>query len=201
MGSGVSHHLQNDAKALEASRNAVTDLFVRESVRLNSCPDLTEEQVFQEFKSVLAQNEQEILAQMARAHHEDRPACSLDTDFDTMKKNITHGHEIAKKKEALNFLCCVDGSAAADAAFRTVLHLRRKHDHICMFYAYDEDYDALNKHKKFYPEIMRQRYEGQLVQLNSETNEKCYSFHFVPRGDRGEILVDWSLSLLICRGG
>lgn len=69
----------------------------------------------------------------------------------TSKKNLTH-------------MAAVDGSAGGHIAFQTMMLLKKKLDHVCLFHAYSKDNECDDGlPEQFRPDAIRSRYEAELI--------------------------------------
>jgi len=69
----------------------------------------------------------------------------------TSKKNLTH-------------MAAVDGSAGGHIAFQTMMLLKKKLDHVCLFHAFSKDSEVDDElPEEFRPDALRARYEDELI--------------------------------------
>jgi len=86
------------------------------------------------------------------------------------------GHGIVSKSSNM-FLVCVDGSRQSEEAYRTVMNLRRKFDHVCIFHAFRGDLPDLQP-AYWRPNQLESKYDVDLV---SHIPKRLYSMCFVDR--------------------
>ena len=164
----------------------MASLFAEEYTKL-AAQHLSEEEAQAAFRALFKSKEVDILKNIARNHGADDEAPKSDG----MKSNMTreekqramteasgHNTSFMLQKRARTFLCCVDGSDAADSAFKTTLHMKKKYDHVCVFHAYSEEKNAALPASLCYEE-----------QLISVCKRPYFSLHFEERFKRTPLRV------------
>jgi hypothetical protein len=143
---------------------------------------LDDEDIKHEFLRGLRDKESSIISRVA--HSEMNAETFSHPDDGEREKSFAErcnrsAQSVASRK-GINFLCCVDGSEAADIAFQLCMCLRRKHDTVEVFHAYQETkHNDLQPH--YLPEAIRNKYDHQLRALMSSEQ---FSFHFEERYSR-----------------
>jgi hypothetical protein len=98
-------------------------------------------------------------------------------------------------KRALKFICCVDGSEGSDLAFKTMIRLWKRHDHVILFHAYDEskqqDLPSLYRANN-----VKLRYDGQLVERGIPLNQILFQFETKGKYNTFSVLRNY---LMMCR--
>eukprot|EP00602_Paraphysomonas_sp_CaronLab_P002209 CAMPEP_0185029160 /NCGR_PEP_ID=MMETSP1103-20130426/15294_1 /TAXON_ID=36769 /ORGANISM="Paraphysomonas bandaiensis, Strain Caron Lab Isolate" /LENGTH=388 /DNA_ID=CAMNT_0027563805 /DNA_START=38 /DNA_END=1204 /DNA_ORIENTATION=+ len=169
MGSAASlneYHL--DAVVQAKYRREIAALFAEEFIRLKNTKAPPED-LENEFVDVLQEKEPAILRKIG-----------LETDYSNSKKGsfrvvnsyVDEEAEFRKlcvdtvdkirTKNAMTLLCCVDGSEGADTAFRTMMRLRKRLDHVCLMHAYTKSHSSsLPTH--YEPDFIQEHYEAELI--------------------------------------
>lgn len=81
----------------------------------------------------------------------------------------------------LRFVVCVDGSDAADVAFKAVMNMRKKYDFVAAFHAVNDKRDENEfVQPNFRPSAIESRYECELV---SRLPPERYAVVLANRGD------------------
>jgi hypothetical protein len=91
-------------------------------------------------------------------------------------------------KGSNSFLVCVDGSEQSDFAFKAILNMRRKFDHVTVFHATNEN-KAADYPAQWKPKFLRAKFEVELIgHLPASLQALC----FVERNGASvtEILAD-----------
>lgn len=94
---------------------------------------------------------------------------------DVIQNNLMIGLNLNRKKHALKFICCVDGSEGSDLAFKTTMRLWKRHDHVILFHAFHEM--KQNELPPLYrANNVKQRYEGQVFERGIPSNQMIFQF-------------------------
>lgn len=67
-----------------------------------------------------------------------------------------------RNKNTLTFMCAVDGSDAADVAFITMMHMKRRLDHVCLFHVFSKE-ENRNLPKQYQESHIYEHYEAELI--------------------------------------
>lgn len=86
---------------------------------------------------------------------------SSDPDAQFRKMCVESGRQIAAKKK-LTYMAAVDGSVGGHIAFQTMMEMKKKLDHVCLFHAYSKDHDC-ELPTAFQSDAVRSRYENELI--------------------------------------
>jgi hypothetical protein len=93
--------------------------------------------------------------------------------IESIENNLMIGMNINRKKQALKFICCVDGSEGSDLAFKTTMRLWKRHDHVILFHAYHES--KQNELPPLYrAQNVKQRYDGQVLERGIPSNQTIF---------------------------
>lgn len=93
---------------------------------------------------------------------------------DTVKKITT--------KKSLTHMCAVDGSDGGHIAFETMMFMRKRLDHICIFHAYSKELSG-QLPEEYQPTAVRSRYEAELIAKRHLPTTK-FTFFFEDKKDR-----------------
>ena len=89
--------------------------------------------------------------------------------------NAKFSVNLHRNKHALKFICCVDGSDGSDVAFKTTMRLWKRHDHVIIFHAINE-----NRQNELPPMYragnIKQKYEGQVIERGIPSNQAVFQF-------------------------
>lgn len=184
MGSGSSvsaarYVLPEDENLKEIYRREMATVFCQEFAKFKE-DGMTTEEFEKQIQDMIVRAEPQIISKLSKAAQGDREpqfvdACKAVTDH-------------ICSANGLSFLCCVDGSDAADLAFKNVLHMRRKIDSLILFHAYSET-RAKQLPPAFRPNEIRNKYEAQLVATMTSSK---YTIYWEERGERSALqaLID-----------
>ena len=67
-----------------------------------------------------------------------------------------------RSKNAMTLMVAVDGSEGSDIAFRTMMRLRKRLDHVCLFHAYSRPKCSFLP-EEYLPDSIRTHYESELI--------------------------------------
>jgi nucleotide-binding universal stress UspA family protein len=185
MGAGVSassarYTLPEYENLREIYRREMAAVFSQEFAKFKE-DGMTTEDFEKQIQDTIARAEPKIISRLNNV----QTGVGREPQFVDACKAVT---ESISSKNALTFLCCVDGSDAADLAFDNVLHMRRKIDCLILFHAFS-DAKSRELPPAFRPNDIRNKYEAKLVATLTPSK---YSLHWEERGDRSALksLVD-----------
>mmetsp|Transcript_4051 Transcript_4051/g.6279 ORF Transcript_4051/g.6279 Transcript_4051/m.6279 type:complete len:393 (+) Transcript_4051:121-1299(+) len=182
--SSKKYVISDSDEALALCRKQLSSVFAEEFASFKG--DASDGEFQEKINSILMENQSKILSTLVESPDEqttNKPSeehsndTTNEADFTLTCKTVA---DRISSKGALTFLCCVDGSDAADLAFKTVLHMRRKRDILVMFHAYCEE-KVKTTLPNFKPDAIRSRYESQLI---AQIPSSQYAFQWETRGNR-----------------
>jgi 23S rRNA pseudoU1915 N3-methylase RlmH len=181
MGAGASliaKSILDNPQLANNYREEIAILFSSEMARLKD-EGRTEEEAQLQFAEILKKNEMLLISRVASKQFIESGVIQLKSERkpNTYESLVKLSRQRLHGKKAINFMVCVDGSDASDAAFKTTLNLRNKYDHITLFHAYCES-DELHILPKYRHKHIRDKYQSQLV---NTVSEEYYTVHMEER--------------------
>lgn len=104
-----------------------------------------------------------------------------DTDAVFRKLCVESVRKITSKKN-LTHMAAVDGSAGGHIAFQTMMLLKKKLDHVCVFHAFSKDNED-ELPEQFRSDAVRSRYEDELIKKLHLSTTK-FTFFWEDKKDR-----------------
>jgi nucleotide-binding universal stress UspA family protein len=130
------------------------------------------EDLEQEFIDTLQEKEPAILKKIGLVEEEsgqDRKAlrktnsCNSYVDEEAeFRKICVDTVDKIRSKNAMTLMVAVDGSEGSDIAFRTMMRLRKRLDHVCIFHAYSKFQDDCLP-EQYLPPAIKTHYESELI--------------------------------------
>lgn len=131
------------------------------------------EEIEREFIDVLAEREPAILEKLGLVVHRknsiDEKMVPLTTyitrtpdEEAEFRKLCVDTVDLIRSKKSLTFMCAVDGSDASDIAFKTMMQMKRRLDHVCLFHAYSKAKDPYLP-QRYQKDFLMQHYEAELL--------------------------------------
>jgi hypothetical protein len=174
MGSAASLNEYNvEAQIQNRYRQEIAALFVEEFSRLKNTK-ASKEDLRAEFIDVLQEKEPAILTKIGLSSHTNGAnSNSLDEETEFRQLCVDTVDKI-RSKNTMVYMCSMDGSEGSDIAFRTMMRLKKRLDHINIFHAYSKaKNDTLPS--DFHSDAIRQHYEAELI---STYRVPVNRFHF-----------------------
>lgn len=163
-------------------------LFAKEMTELKD-EELPMEEIQKRFEEKIKSKELKICDRIARHAHVER-SFSTDEDAHRFLEDINRTHKRIQKKKSLTYLVCVDGSAAADIAFQSICNMKKKPDHISLFFAYEPS-EVPFMMRRYHPDQVQSRYVSQAIAYLEKGH---YDFQIVEK--QGRAVIDCILDYL-----
>jgi nucleotide-binding universal stress UspA family protein len=170
---------QDHPELAETYRREFAEMFATEMKSLKDA-DVSEEQLRIEFDEKLRLKAMNIISEISNDSHRNTTEGFEDNRFIA---DIQQLHNRAKAKRSLNYLVCVDGSEAADTAFKSALTITRKIDRLCIFYAFEPE-DVPYMIRKFHPDQVRSKYESLAI---ATLDKDSFEFQAIEKQGRSVI--------------
>lgn len=189
MGSAASLNEYNvDAQIQNRYRQEIAALFVEEFYRLKNTK-ATKDELCSEFIDVLQEKEPSILTKIGLSNQKKSSQSSnmindgragggvgtdvLDEETEFRQLCVDTVDKI-RLKNTLVYMACIDGSNGANIAFRTMMRLKKRLDHINLFHAFSK---AKNQSlpSDYHSDVIKQHYESELI---STYRVPVNRFHF-----------------------
>lgn len=130
------------------------------------------EDLEQEFIDVLQEKEPAILKKIGLVEAEPGPerrgirktisySSYVDEEAEFRKICVDTVDKI-RSKNAMTLMVAVDGSEGSDIAFRTMMRLRKRLDHVCIFHAFSK-FKSDSLPEQYQPEVIKTHYESELI--------------------------------------
>jgi hypothetical protein len=187
MGSGVSKIVafaQSDPESFDQFRLEFAEIFAKEFANYKE-QGLTVREAQEKIYQKIQKEDLLVLLKIIRvstataatvtsSSSETATARANETE-QVIQNNLLVGLDINRKKHALKFICCVDGSEGSDLAFKTTMRLWKRHDHVILFHAFHES--KQNELPPLYrAQNVKQRYEGQVFERGIPSNQMIFQF-------------------------
>eukprot|EP01041_Mallomonas_annulata_P003541 gene3541-7043_t len=149
-----------NAAATELVRNEVATLLADEFDRLKHS-NLSQHEIREKFLHTLRANEENISRKIGAIEKSPEPVLKILHEEHEFRELCMSSVKKIHLKNANTWMCAVDGSKSSEIAFQTVLSMRRRVDHVCLFHSFSTHDDELNDEQR--QESVRQKFEPQLL--------------------------------------
>lgn len=186
MGNGasiLSAVVAEHPEMLAKYREEVAVHFTEEHTRLKSL-GLSDDEIKNEFIQGLRDKESAIISRVAESELKSKKSPESDVEREEFfATRCSRTAQTVATRNGINFLCCIDGSEAAELAFKLCMNLHRKHDNVEIFHAYKESkHDSLQP--EYLPGAIRSKYDHE---LRSQMSSQHFSFHMEERYSRSAL--------------
>lgn len=184
MGSAASLNEYNvDAQIQNRYRQEIAALFVEEFYRLKNTK-ATKDELCSEFIDVLQEKEPSILTKIGLSSQKKSSSINGDGGGDVGTDVLDEETEFRqlcvdtvdkiRLKNTMVYMACIDGSNGANIAFRTMMRLKKRLDHINVFHAYSKIKNQ-SLPSDYHSDNIKQLYESELI---STYRVPVNRFHF-----------------------
>lgn len=179
-GSSARYSIPEDENLREIYRREMAVVFSDEFSRFKE-DGMSQEDFEKKIQDMIVKAEPQIVSRIKAVNESADRQPEFVAACKAMSDNIS-------SRNAITFLCCVDGSDAADLAFKNVMHMRRKIDSLVLFHAFS-DSKSKELPPAFRPNTIQNKYESQLVATLTSSK---YTLYWKERGERSALdtLVD-----------